>query len=432
MKYLGNDRPLDRRERERPPRKGPARYVQTFWDNLGAMLGGNLLAFGGFLPLALGVSLGAVYENFWLTLLGGGAGGALAGLVWTPLLSLCCQALDGGTRGWWRRWKTALLLAPAPAALLGGGLGLLGSGFLLVATQFTALAGAGGAVPMVSAVLLLDFLLLALAAAAGFPPLCAGERPSRAALGLLLRNPLRTLGAALGLLAWGGLLVGLFPVSVPFAAVLGFWPPALFCAQLTLPMLAACCGLPAWEEGESTRSPPLTVGERSEIFWRRRWPLVLALAALTGLAFWGGSQLLGRQEPDAEIALVHAAPLSDGDIAALESALAARVGDRNGDGTARVRVNDYAVALDGSAADAERQAAGVTLLVSDLAAGQSALYAVEDPAPFLERYGDRVDAASAVLWADCPGLPALEGLDGLTVLPAAGAEDGLPALLMGN
>lgn len=449
MKYLGNDRPLGRRDRDRPPLKGPARYFQTLWDGLGALLGGNLLACAGFLPLALGVSLGAVYENFWLTLLGGGIGGALAGLVWAPLLSLCFQALDGGVRGWWRRWRAAFRLAPVPAALLGGGLGLLGGGFLLVGTQLTALAG--GAVPMVSAVLLVDFLLLALAAA-GFPALCAGERPVRAGLGLLLRDPLRTLGAAAGLLVWGGLLVGLFPVSVPFAAVVGFWPPALLCAQLMLPMAADAFDLSVWEQAEEERpaSGGLTVGERSEIFWRRRWPLVLGLAALTGLVFWGGNQLLGRREPDVQIAVVHAQPLPDGVIAALEQFLAERVGDLNGDGTAVARVNDYTVVFDGSAAEPDRQAAGMPLLTADLAAGQSALYAVEDPARFLERYGDKADGDAAALWGDLAGLCTLEAgsfpdpeelgryrsggelLNGLTVLPALDAEAALAARLMGN
>lgn len=447
MKYLGNDRPLDR---ERPPLKGPARYFQTLWDNLGALLGGNLLACAGFLPLALGVSLGLTFENFWLTLLGGVLGGALAALAWVPLLSLCIQSLRDGTRGWWRRWKAAFLLSPAPAALMGGLLGLPGSGLLLVGEQLARLAV--GAVPMVSAILLLDLLLLALAAAVYFPSLCVGERPPRAGLTLLLRGPLRTLGAAAGLLVWGGLLVGLFPVSVPFALVLGFWPPALLCAQLMLPMLEDAFGpslCPGAEEMEAERpaGPALTLGERSEIFWRRRWPLVLGLAALTGLIFWGGNQLLNRQEPDVQIAVVHAQPLPDPVIAALEEALAEQVGDRNGDGTALVQVNDYTVVFDSSAAEPDRQTAGSALLTADLAAGQSALYAVEDPAGFLARYGDKVDARAAALWGDLAGLAALEAgsypdpedlsrnkagrelLEGLTVLPAPDADEVLRALL---
>lgn len=427
MKYLGNDKPLDW---EGPPRKGAARYFQTLWDNLGGLLGGNLLACAGFLPLALGVSLGTIYENFWLTLLGGVLGGALAGMFWVPLLSLCVQALRDGTRGWWRRWKTAFRLVPGPSALLGGCLGLLSGGFLLVSTQFAALSG--GAVPMVSVVLLLDFFLLSLAAAVGFPALCTGERSPGAALGMLLRSPVRTLGAALGLLAWGGLLIALFPVSVPFAAVVGFWPPALLCAQLVLPMLEDTFDLSHLDGAAEARPAALTARERGEIFWRRRWPLVLVLVGLTWLVFWGGGQLLDRQQPDVQIAIVHAQPLPDSVIAALEKSLAEWVGDLNGDGEAVARVNDYTVVFDGSATDAERQTAGMTLLVSDLAAGQSDLYAVEDPARFLERYGDKVDGQDPALWGDCPGLPQREELASLTVLPAAGAEDGLPALLTGN
>lgn len=231
--------------------------------------------------------------------------------------------------------------------------------------------------------------------------------------------------------------MGLFPVSVPFAPVLGFWPPALLCAQLMLPMLedafdlSLCTGAAADQE-ERRASSSLTVGERSEIFWRRRWPLVLALAALTGLIFWGGNQLLNRQEPDVQIAVVHPQPLPDTVIAALEESLAEQVGDLNGDGTALVAVNSYPVIFDGSAQDADVQTAGMVRLVTDLAAADSSLFAVSDAEGFLAGYGDKVDAQSAVLWRDCPILASLDGQDLLaefTVFPIRAAEEEALALL---
>ncbi len=114
------------------PSKGPGRYFAAAWENLGALLGANLLCCAGFLPLALGVSLGVVYQNFWLTLLGGALGGALAGPCWTPMFSLSLQAFCGGTRGWLRRWRRAALAALGPSALAGSLLGLLGGAVLLV------------------------------------------------------------------------------------------------------------------------------------------------------------------------------------------------------------------------------------------------------------------------------------------------------------
>lgn len=122
--------------------------------------------------------------------------------------------------------------------------------------------------------------------------------------------------------------------------------------------------------------------------------------------------------------------------------LAAQVGDLNGDGSARVMVNDYPVVFDGSARDMDIQTAGMARLVTDAAAGDSALFAVADAEGFLANYADRVDEARAVRWGDCPALAGLNAgtfstaedvyrdvdgqtlLVGLTVFPArsAGAE----------
>ena len=133
---------------------------------------------------------------------------------------------------------------------------------------------------------------------------------------------------------------------------------------------------------------------------------------------------------------------------ALEDSLAALVGDRNGDGRALVQVNDYTVVFDGSAENVDVQTAGSTLLVTDVAAGVSALYLVEDPQGFLERYADKVNATGALQWKDCPALAGLDagsyaalediatdlpgqGLLGtLTVLPSQSAEDDILTLLL--
>ena len=159
-----------------PPRSGPGLWFQTLWDNLGGLLAGNVLTFIGFLPLALGVSLGLVYENLWITLLSGGAGGALAGVFWAAMLSLSLQAFRGGTRGWFARWLRAVRSAPIPAALAGAVLGLLAGGFLQAGALLTQLLGGGGRPSLlVWAVLCAALFLLSLAAAALFPALCAGD-----------------------------------------------------------------------------------------------------------------------------------------------------------------------------------------------------------------------------------------------------------------
>lgn len=457
MDLFGLNRFLEGGGQERPPQKGPGRWLEAFWDNLGGLLGSNALTFAGFLPLAMGVSLGLVYENFWLALLGGVLGGAVAGPFWAAMNAMALQCFRGGTRGWLGRWAGAMARFLGPASAQGAVLGLLGAGFLTAGSFFAALLGDGGRPPLaVWIVTGLDLFLLALAAAVLFPSLAFSEDGFggrlRRSLSMLVQAPGRVLGAAAALLVWAALLMGLFPVSVPLSLAAGFWPPALLTAQVLLPPLCAAFGTGdgpgAAHEPAPASERGLTAGQRTEIWWRRRWPLVVGAVVCVSLFAGALGALLDRKEPDLQIAVVRTQPLPDGVRSALEDSLAALVGDRNGDGRALVQVNDYTVAFDGSAADTDVQTAGSTLLVTDVAAGVSALYLAEDPQGFLERYADQVDPGRAALWKDCPALAALDAgsyavlediatdlpgqdlLGALTVLPSRSAEDEILAALL--
>lgn len=430
------------------PQKGSARFFQTFWDNMGGLLAGNLLTFFGFLPLAMGVSLGLVYENVWITLAFGAAGGALAGVFWTALLSLSVQALRGGTREWFARWRHAAGKALPASAAAGAVLGLLAGWLLSVGGFAGGLLAEGNRSPLpVWVMMALDFFFLSFAAALIFPALSAGKGriQLRELWDLFSASPSRILAAAGGTLLWCALLTAFFPVSVPFAVVIGFWPLSLFTAQLLLPALESTYSLPEPMEESSSQSG---LRRRGEIFWRRRWPVVVILTAGLGLLLWGGASFFTQREPDIQIAVVHAQPLPDSVRSTLEGSLAALAGDRNGDGKALAQVNDYTVAFDGGAVDSDMQTAGATLLVTDVAAGVSAFYLVEDASGFLERYNDKVEAERAALWGDCPSLAGLdagsytvlenmtENLPGqdllapLTVLPSRSAEDELLETLL--
>ena len=439
-------------QEESRPQRGTARFFQAFWDNMGGLLTGNLLTFLGFLPLALGVSLGMIYENFFITLLSGCLGGAAAGIFWTPLLSLSVQAFRGGTRGWFRRWRHAAVKTLPASAVTGAVLGLLGGGLLSAGGFAGNLLAQGNRSPLpVWVILALDFFFLSFAAALIFPALCVGEKriPFRTLWRFFAASPLQTLIAAGGTLFWCALLVSLFPVSVPFAVVIGFWPLSLLTAQLLLPALESTFSLPEpMETGFPKGASNSTVRQQGEIFWRRRWPVVVLLTACLGLLLWGGANFFIQREPDIQIAVVHAEPLPDNVRTALEDSLAALVGDLNGDGNALAQVNDYTMVFDGQAVDSDMQTAGATLLVTDVAAGVSSLYLTEAPQGFLERYADQVNAGHAALWQDCPVLSALDAgsyavledmtadlpgrdlLDSLTVLPSRSAEDGILAVLL--
>ena len=86
--------------------------------------------------------------------------------------------------------------------------------------------------------------------------------------------------------------------------------------------------------------------------------------------------------------------------------------------------------------------------MTDIAAGDSLLYAVEDPEGFLALYADRVDGSAARLWGDAPALAGLDAgtystvediyadrsgqdlLASLTLLPGLDREAGLLEALL--
>ena len=456
MDLFGLNRFFNAPEDGRPPKKGPGRYFEVLYDHLGAILGSNLLTCAGFLPLSLGVSLGIVLENLWLALLGGALGGAAAGPFWTAMNAIALQSFRGSSAGWFGRWRGAMARWLLPAMVQGAVIGLLGAGFLSAGSFFAALLGSPQQPALfVWVVIVIDLYLLSLAAALLFPTLPLSDEGFgvrlKLAASMLPQAPARVLGTAAALLVWGALLVGLFPASVPLSLVLGFWPPALLSAQLLLPPL--CTAFHVENGPWATREPApalerdLTAGQRTEIWWRRRWPLVLGLVVCISLFAGVLSTMLNREEPDLQIALVHAEALPDGVLSALEDSLSAHVGDLNGDGRAWVMVNDYPVVFDGSAKDTDIQTAGMARLVTDVAAGDSALFAVADADGFLANYGDKMDASAALLWGGCPTLATLDAgtfssvediytdvdgqtlLEGLTVFPIRSAGEEALALL---
>lgn len=433
--------------------RGPFRFLRVFWDNMGKLLAANALCFAGFLPLELLISLGLVYENFWLAFAGGILGGAVAGPVWTATLGLCLFCFRGRPQRWFAFWRRTLRDGLKPATVIGMIVGGVFSALLLTARFFLGLMAEGmlPAAP-VWAFLAVDFLLLSVPAALLFPPFCVKAdfmSRMRGTAALLWRG--KSLLAAVLLLIWCALGVALFPVSVPFAVVFGFWPIALIQAQLLGPGLDEQLGLDeAFAGVEAETEDKGSGGERAGLWFRRWWPLALGVLAALSLALGFVRVAVNRRVPDLQIAVVHAQALPDDVLKALEESLAALAGDANGDGEALARVNDYVVRFDGLSGGADLQAAGITRLVSDLRDGDSAIWVVEDADGFLRWYGDQVDGGGAARWGELPALAALDAgmyasvldidadhsgqelLERYTVFPASGCGAEWRALFFGG
>lgn len=390
-------------EKEENEKTGLIRYFAVLWEHLGKLLAVNILCFAAFLPLALGVTLGLTFENFWITLLGGALGGALACPIWAASLRVCLYCYLGTPMEWFPLWRRTVREIGVPAAWEGAALGAL-SGMLLSVWQFLSTLTEQGALPapVVWIGLGLDCFLLAMLVVLLTIPLAFQKERFTLRLSRGIKRLAEHMGTELlcaaGLLLWCCLGIALFPVSVPFAAVLGFWPMLLFLAQLQLPL-----GDTAVMERFAMEAEPASVPPK-----RRSPALPLILLAVLTLALTGIGIAGTRQEPDLQVAVVHRDTLPDDVSAALERSLGKLVGDRNADGAVKVQINDYPVVFDGSAQDMNVQTAGMTRLVTDLSARDSSVFLLETPEAFLENYGDLMDLSSRQQWSANPILSALD------------------------
>ena len=238
--FTGMSRPGPGVDPGAPRKTGLARFWEMLSRDFGSLLGANLLCFVTFLPAALVTSLGLIYENFWITLIGGLAGGALAGPFYAALADTVLRTLQDDPSGWWDRWRHALGKFWRPAALTGLVLGVLIAAFLFVGNFFVA-AMKLGELPALPVWLMLgvDFLLLSLFGVTLPFQIILGREGFAARLKdgalLLLHHPARVAAAAVFQLLWWALVLALFPVSVLFAIPIGFWPAALINRADSLP-----------------------------------------------------------------------------------------------------------------------------------------------------------------------------------------------------
>lgn len=242
MNLFGNSFFNSAPEHDRPPKTGAALYFQVFWDHLGKNLLMNVVCFAAFLPMMLGVSLGLIYENFWLSLLFGLTGGTIAAPFWCAFLRQAFHYFRPTHNAWFWEWKQTLASIWKRAVIQGAVWGLLLAALLFVGQFFLNVIEEGMLpAPMVWGILILDFFLFSLVTVALGTPLCFDVRPFSAqlesALTFLKMHPGRLFSSALVFLIWYAFWLSMFPVSVPFAVLFAFWPMLLLTAQLQRPIL---------------------------------------------------------------------------------------------------------------------------------------------------------------------------------------------------
>ena len=408
-----------------PEKKGFARFCQMVGRDLGQLLGTNLMVCVLCLPAALGVSLGVTLLSLPLTVVCSAVTGLLTGPAMVLLADCALRSLQNDPSQWLPRAKQTLA-AHWKAACGFGCIGTLVLGLLCFVSAFVFEAAAQqGYYPGLAILvfLALDFLVLAVLAtlcAAVLPlQLPAPDSLLRRAGRLLAVAPARCVLAGVLMLAGIGGMILLFPVSVFWAVLFGFWLPGLAAMQTLFPVLRAEYGVEVRAIPRPAASDkPLTETEQKKRaranWWYYHWGVVAAAAVLAVSVVYVAHGLLTTVDPDYTVAVVTAEALPDEAVQNLQTALEAYAGDANGDGRVLVQVNNYTWSANATLTDMNGQMAGATQMNTDLSSGESNIWILEDPAGFEEAYG----ALSEKLGADWENKlipwtaqPTLSGLD---------------------
>ena len=390
-----------------PEKKGFARFCQMVGRDLGQLLGTNLMVCMLCLPAALGVSLGVTLFSLPLTVVCSAVTGLLAGPAMLLLADCALRSLQNDPSQWLPRAKQTLA-AHWKAACGFGAVGTLALGLLCFVSAFVFDAAAQqGYYPGLAVLvfLALDFLVLAV-----FGTLCAAVLPLqprtpdsllRRAVRLLLTVPGRCVLAGIIMLAGIGGMILLFPVSVFWAVLFGFWLPGLAAMQTLFPALQQAYGVqvrtiprPAAPEKSLTAQEQKKRSRAN--WWYYNWGIVaVAAMVVVGVAYVAHG-LLTTVDPDYTVAVVTAEALPGEAVQNLRTALEAYADDANGDGAVIVQVNNYTWSANASLTDMNGQMAGATQMNTDLANGESKIWILDDPDGFEQAYG----ALSEKLGAD--------------------------------
>ena len=380
-----------------PEKKGFARFCQMVGRDLGQLLGTNLLVCVLCLPAALGVSLGVTLFSLPLTVVCSAVTGLLVGPAMVLLADCALRSLQNDPSQWLPRAKQTLA-AHWKAACGFGAVGTLALGLLCFISAFVFDAAAQqGYYPGLAVLLFLalDFLVLAV-----FGTLCAAVLPLqprtpdsllRRAGRPLLTVPGRCIAAGVVMLAGIGGMILLFPVSVFWAVLFGFWLPGLAAMQTLFPVLRQEYGVQVRTiPRPAAPEKPLTAQEQKKRsranWWYYNWGIMtVAAMVIVGVAYVAHG-LLTTVDPDYTVAVVTAEALPDEAVQRLQTALADYAEDANGDGTVVVQVNNYTWSADAALTDMNGQMAGATQMNTDLANGESKIWILEDPDGFEQAY----------------------------------------------
>lgn len=222
-----------------PRKTGYARFTELLGLHFGSFFKAGLLACISALPFYFGLSLAVMTHLFPLMLLTGLLGGAIAGPQITGLADTILRAQRDEPGLWWLTYKAAWKKNWKASLVPGALAGFLSASMIFALLHLNAEA--------LSLSVLLGFLLSALLCLAVFtylfPQVALFEMGLghilRNAMLLILRHPLKTLGAALLQAIYWGLFLAYHPLSQLMLPITGLWFPLFMGMSVVYPSMEA-------------------------------------------------------------------------------------------------------------------------------------------------------------------------------------------------
>lgn len=182
-----------------------------------------------------------------------------------------------------------------------------------------------------------------------------------------------------------------------------------------------------WNSGEDNIHDPslektvTTSRQKRENFWfYHKWHVIVCIccAVLVGVFIF---DMLNKEEPDYEIAILSQSFYMEEDLNKIQTAIESVAEDRNGDGKVSVIFNQYTISGTGKG---DLEMSSMAKLMNDLSTTQSVIYIVDDnnlttyqsEHPGLFTYADGTTPQEGatdfdrigIKWKDCPFLSSIE------------------------
>ena len=237
--YWGMNTPGPGVEKDEPRKRGVRRFIELLLRDGKSYLMANTICLVAFLPVTVAVCFGVYSGSLQFTLLAGCGLGVPAGVALYGMYDTVLRTLRDEAGFWWPNYRRALSqnlkLSVPLAALLGGTLAMMAFA-VYWNLRTNPQSGVQGWLAPAGYCVLFALLLCSMLAQAAVLDVGILQLIKNGILFVFGALPRVTLAASIAVLYWGATVL-LFPYSLVFVPLLGFWFVTLLNCMILYPTL---------------------------------------------------------------------------------------------------------------------------------------------------------------------------------------------------